>query len=660
MNGKLNIIKIMNGKILMITKVISSYYDKICSGIKNFFYFFFAISLFFVSNGYSQTVSVSGRVTASRFSVSGVSITFIDNSDTTVQYSTITDDLGKYELGLVTFVSATNNTVPAKVKLGQSYPNPFSSSAAIPYGLNKESNVRLTIYDILGRVVCNYEIGPQSVGTHSIIWDGRNSIGQQVATGIYFYKLKAGNETQVKKMIFNRNGTSALPISNSISLADNEQLLKLRKVKSVQSDEFIIRLQNTNTTTPLIVPQEFKNVVIQSDTTINFAVENRSVSDIDFDSLRQIIRGFGASNIVMWRPDMTESEIEKAFGTGDGQLGFTILRLMVEPDSNRWSFSLPSAKKAYEMGATIIAAPWYAPNDLSEDVGNINRVRHDKYAEYAEHLNSFVRYMKNNGVDIYGISIQNEPDIEENWTSWTADEMFSFMKDYAQAIEGTNVMAPESFHFDRSYSDPILNNPVAEANTDIIAGHIYGSGLARYPLAEEKGKEVWMTEHLSGENSTPDDWTWALNAGIEMNDVMKVGMSAYVWWYLVRYYGPISDGTYLRQGEITKKGYVMSQFARFIRPGFYRVKSSTSPPSSNVEISAYKDPSSSKIVIVAINTGSSAEEHTFRIQNNEMMTTFTPYITSESKDCEQGEVFTITENFTLTLEPLSITTFVSK
>ena len=60
--------------------------------------------------------------------------------------------------------------------------------------------------------------------------------------------------------------------------------------------------------------------------------------------------------------------------------------------------------------------------------------------EYADHLTSFARYMEENGVPVYGVSIQNEPDIEENWTSWTSDEILTFMRDYAHRIEGTKVM----------------------------------------------------------------------------------------------------------------------------------------------------------------------------------------------------------------------------
>jgi len=92
---------------------------------------------------------------------------------------------------------------------------------------------------------------------------------------------------------------------------------------------------------------------------------------------------------------------------------------------------------------------------------------------------------------------------------------------------------------------------------------------------------------------------------MEMHWVMMANMNAYIWWYIVRYYGPIADGEtstsfpdeeFSEKGELTKKGYVMSHFARFIRPGYYKVKSTT--VGQNVFITSYKDSLSSKTVIV--------------------------------------------------------------
>jgi glucuronoarabinoxylan endo-1,4-beta-xylanase len=246
------------------------------------------------------------------------------------------------------------------------------------------------------------------------------------------------------------------------------------------------------------------------------------------------------------------------------------------------------------------------------------------------------------------------------------------MKQNAGVLTDTRVMAPESFQFRRDMTDPILNDSVACANTDIVCGHIYGGGLSAYPLAIAKGKEVWMTEYLFGENNSGNNWSWAMNLAQNINDVMKCDMSAYVWWTIVRYYGPIGDGEkapspqdpneiYPKKGEVTKKGYVMSQFSKFIRPGYYRVESSIYPfiTGSGLDVTAYKDPLSSKVVIVALNASSSPVQYAFRL-NNGARRTFTPYATTQTKNCEQGTPFDVTgSTFTFTLEASSITTFVS-
>jgi glucuronoarabinoxylan endo-1,4-beta-xylanase len=615
----------------------------------------------FFSQAYGQAISITGRITASRIPVRNASVTFIDIADTTRKFSAMTDSLGYYQTSILTSVKSNVNTLPTKFDVGQNYPNPFSSSTAIPYVIEKESNIRVTIFDILGRAVRKFDVGKQNVGTHNVLWDGVNDFGTRVANGIYFYRLDAHGQSKAGKMIFNKGVNGLVPIP--LTTLSSRSLLKANSIQSVQGTTFTARIENTSTTAPTIDSKEVANIVIEKDTTINFTATYIPLAIIDPDSLRQYIRGFGASNIILWRPDMTDSEIQTAFGTEEGQLGFTILRIMVEADSTRWSLYAPTAQKAQALGAIIIASPWYAPESMIDTTGGVQRVNHAKYAEYAAHLNSFNTFMTNNGVTLYGISVQNEPDITDNWTTWTSNEIFTFVKNNAHAIVGTKVMAPESFHFDRTYSDPILNDSLACANTDIICGHIYGSGLGQYPLAESKGKEVWMTEYLSGETSQGNDLTWAASAAQSITDAMASNMSAYVWWYIVRFYGPISDGTNGsgNKGDVTKKGYMMSQFSKFVRPGFYRIKSSVVPPSgATAGITAYKDPLSSKIIIVAVNTGTTQLVQNFRIQNGTSIAVFSPYTTSGSKNVQLGDdILVIDGNFTYTLEPTSVTTFVS-
>ncbi len=388
---------------------------------------------------------------------------------------------------------------------------------------------------------------------------------------------------------------------------------------------------------------------------------------IYLDSTAQVINGFGAANIVNWRPDMTDNEINEAFGTDDGQLGFSILRIRIPPNQDEWSDYVPTAKKAYDMGVKIIASPWSPPADMKTNNNLVGgSLKDDEYAAYAAHLKAFVDYMADNGVHLYAVSVQNEPDIQVGYEScdWTPDQMLRFVKEYGDSV-GTRLMAPESFQFRRNMSDPLLEDSVACAHLDIVAGHIYGGGLGKYPLAEEKGKPVWMTEHYTESNHSGNDWPLALDVATEMQNVMKADMSAYVWWYIVRFYGPIGDGEEgTREGAITKRGYIMSQFARFIRPGYVRVytkgpTSDTYPPQySDISVTAYKD-SSSKVVIVAENSGTSSQKINF-ILGDKTSGVFHVYITSATQNAEKiNDITTSNSGLSATLPAQSITTFVS-
>src|SRR5471030_462723 len=105
------------------------------------------------------------------------------------------------------------------------------------------------------------------------------------------------------------------------------------------------------------------------------------------------------------------------------------------------------------------------------------------------------------------------------------------------------VIAYESFNFNSLKMDTILDDKKAAAHVNIIGGHIYGrsndhTGIGYYARGFNEGREVWMTEHLV--NNT--DWKGALNTAKEMHDCMTVGnYSAYLWWFLKRFYGPIGE-----------------------------------------------------------------------------------------------------------------------
>ena len=93
-----------------------------------------------------------------------------------------------------------SEVIPEQVKLLPNYPNPFRGQTTLSYALPEQSDVRLVIYDILGREVRTLVNDQQQPGLHSIQWNGRNNAGQPVASGLYLSRLVVGEKTQVNKM----------------------------------------------------------------------------------------------------------------------------------------------------------------------------------------------------------------------------------------------------------------------------------------------------------------------------------------------------------------------------------------------------------------------------------------------------------------------------
>ncbi len=90
---------------------------------------------------------------------------------------------------------------PLQFVLAQNFPNPFNPVTKIRYGLPRPARVEITVYNTLGQVVKTLFSGRQDAGYHSIMWDGTNSHNRAVSTGLYFYRLEAGGEQRVRKML---------------------------------------------------------------------------------------------------------------------------------------------------------------------------------------------------------------------------------------------------------------------------------------------------------------------------------------------------------------------------------------------------------------------------------------------------------------------------
>jgi hypothetical protein len=92
--------------------------------------------------------------------------------------------------------------LPLRYSLFQNYPNPFNPETEIRYALPERAYVRLEVYNLLGQKVVTLADGSQDAGEFAVRWNGTDDRGVSLASGIYFYRLQAGEFSATKKMIF--------------------------------------------------------------------------------------------------------------------------------------------------------------------------------------------------------------------------------------------------------------------------------------------------------------------------------------------------------------------------------------------------------------------------------------------------------------------------
>ena len=368
---------------------------------------------------------------------------------------------------------------------------------------------------------------------------------------------------------------------------------------------------------------------------------------IDFANLQQEIDGFGAASV--GHGALTTTELDTAFKNDTtNQLGLSIIRVEVRVEGqSAWGTEKANASGAKARGAKYaMASPWTPPASMKTNNNTVSgSLNAGSYADYAAYLKSFADYM---GSDVDIISLQNEPNIQVTYVScsWTPTQLFNFTKNNAQDV-GASILMPETSNYDKSYSDPVLNDSTAASHITHIGLHLYGAPASTYTLAIQKQKKVWMTEHMFD----PEDIGTMMTMAKEIMDCMNSQMNGYVWWYL----RVPNCNLITSSGTITNKGYVMGQFSKYVRPGSHRVSASYQPQ-TNVNVQAYAGTNN---VIIVLNRDTSAKTQNFTITSG----TFTnahKYTTSNSKKlADDGPVTVTSGSFTASLDPQSVTTFMA-
>lgn len=367
---------------------------------------------------------------------------------------------------------------------------------------------------------------------------------------------------------------------------------------------------------------------------------------VDFSSPQQEIDGFGASSA--WSGALSTAVMDASFSNGTNQqMGLSILRVDIDPSGQtHWASQKTNATNAKARGAKyVFGSPWSPPPSMTTNGGTGGgSLKTTSYADFAAYLKSFYDYMGN--VDI--VSVQNEPNIKVNYLScnYTADQLYNFALNNAQDI-GAPVMMPETYNYDLSYSDPILNDPVAASHVAYIGLHLYGAQMKTYTLAVQKNKKIWMTEFYFN----PEDIGTLMKMAKQIMDCFDNQMNAYVWWYLLTPDCNLVNSS----GALLNKGYIMAQFSKYIRPGANRVQA-IYQPQSNVNVQGFAGTNN---VIVALNQNTSATQQSFTIAGA-TIASFHRYTTSSSKKLSDDGTVTVTNNtFTISLDPQSVTTLVA-
>lgn len=408
---------------------------------------------------------------------------------------------------------------------------------------------------------------------------------------------------------------------------------------------------------------------------------------IDRGTTFQTIDGFGffGAKDVWWRQDMWDA------AWGDkiiSDLGITIWRSEFYPPAiptanqdGDWAKQLPvvAGLKAkadqYSVPLKFIASVWSPPahlkwastfawagdaeatrwedpNVTTKDGGTLNP---NKYGEYADYLNEHIGLYKELGIDLYALSLQNEPAFSQYFNSctyttyWYNDLLINVVPKVKVANPNIQIFGAEHMlamegkenNWRWFYHSAIKANPAAAANLDILAVHGYSDGVLPSSGSElvqmwqnhteqfaiPMDKKVWMSE-TSGysENwETVTDRTGALGLGLDMIAALNYGqINAWVWWQGSEL---AEIGNYSLMNGVTTgtKYHVSKHFFRYIRPGAIRIAAESAD--ENIFTTAFTHPQKGTTTVVIINAG---ESKTITLKGDGLPTEFDMYRSSHS------------------------------
>ncbi len=382
-----------------------------------------------------------------------------------------------------------------------------------------------------------------------------------------------------------------------------------------------------------------------------------AAATVNFNDVRQTIDGFGASSAWMWS-SLSTSTITNAFSLTSGA-GLSLIRSRIAPPG--WTSEANIALQALNNGARTWSTPWSPPREWKTNNDNNNGGALDPahYQDYANLLANYVEDMNAQGVPLYAVSLQNEPNWVADYESciWSAQQFANFLPFVGQTFASrgitAKIMLPESLNWNFSLADIVMTTPSLAQYVGILAAHNYGESLNSYqPYANANGKPVWETEVTLHPTSTVI--ANALDLADDIHQALTDGnASAYHYWWLS---SSADGGLFDASWNPNKRLWAMGQYSRFVRPGWVRVGQTDD---GGLDITTFKDPASGKFAIVVANLSTTNSINETFTLNGITASSVTPYITSATDNLVQYSNIAVTggTTFTSTIAASSIVTF---
>ncbi len=273
---------------------------------------------------------------------------------------------------------------------------------------------------------------------------------------------------------------------------------------------------------------------------------------------------------------------------------------------------------------------------------------------------------KNAGVNLYALSVQNEPD-ETNLTyescGWTSQNFHDFIPYLSSALAASNVgsvkiLLPEQFQWRMDLATNAMFDGTTSNLVGILAAHNYDSSdfpaAAITAFGTPPPKPLWETE-----TSSFDAYDGSITNGVfwagRIHQHMTIAQAnAWHFWWLISL-NPDNEGLTDTNNVPAKRMYALGNFSRFVRPNYYRIGATNG---GSPQISAYADTNSGNFAIVAINSSSLSVTQAFSLNNFATVSSVTPWVTSATQSlANQPAVIVSNAAYSYVLPPVSVVTF---